>query len=59
MARFKIENTVSGTVIGEFDADDEQDALDAMAREAGYRDHAEACEVAPTSSSEMRVIRVS
>jgi hypothetical protein len=58
MARFKIEHTVSGTELGEFEADDEQGALDAIAREAGYRDHAEASAVAPTSTGELSVTRI-
>ena len=38
MNRYRIINTVSGSDLGIFDAADEQGALDAMAREAGYKD---------------------
>jgi hypothetical protein len=37
MNRYRIINTVSGSDLGIFDAADEQGALDAMAREAGYK----------------------
>jgi len=37
MNRYRIINTVSGSDLGIFDAADEQGALDAMVREAGYK----------------------
>lgn len=44
---YRIENTTSGHVLGDYEAKDEASALDAMARDTGYRDHADACAVAP------------
>ena len=38
MGIFQIKQTKSGAVLWIGSADDEQNALDAMAREAGYRD---------------------
>lgn len=45
MKKWKIENRVSGVNLGVYEGPTQGDALDAMARDAGYRDYAEACEV--------------
>ena len=37
--RYAIENTISGLVIGVYEADSEEEALDKMAQNAGYRDY--------------------
>jgi hypothetical protein len=55
---FEIINTVSGMNLGVFEADDEQGALDAMARDAGFPDHAAACRAFPVGDGELRVREV-
>lgn len=47
MKRYIIKNASSGNVFGIYQAADRDDALDCYARDAGYRDYAEACRVAP------------
>lgn len=46
MRIFEITNRTSGHVFGRYFGRDEVAALDSLARDAGYRDHAHACEVA-------------
>jgi len=55
MALYSISNTRSGVVLGVYEGATESEALDAMARNAGYRDHAEAESVAPTLPGELLV----
>ena len=43
MKSFKIQGN-AGVDFGTYEADDAQGALDAMARDAGYKSHADACE---------------
>lgn len=58
MSKYSIENTISGVVLGEYEANSEAEALDAMARDAGYTDYAAACKVAPTVEGEIKVTLV-
>lgn len=55
MNTYMIENTKSGRVIGQYDASSQADALEVMARDAGYSDYAACCEVAPVADDEIRV----
>ncbi len=55
MTIYTITNIVSGTNLGTYVADSEADALNAMARDAGYADYRTACEVAPTLNGEVEV----
>jgi hypothetical protein len=55
MTTFRIENTISGVVLGDYEGATEAEALDAMARDAGYSDYAACCEVAPVKEGEISV----
>jgi hypothetical protein len=39
MTQFKIVNRIGGTDLGTYEADTKEEALDAMARDAGYADY--------------------
>jgi hypothetical protein len=55
---YKIENTISGVVLGVYWGNTPEEALDALAHEAGYRDYAHMCEVAPARPGEISVKEV-
>jgi hypothetical protein len=59
MKSYQIHNRNSGLTLGVYEANSEADALDAMARDAGYADYADLCEVAPASEGEIVVREVS
>jgi hypothetical protein len=52
---FRIQNTRTGADLGTYEATDAQGALDALARDAGYPDHAAVCEALGTVADDLRV----
>ena len=56
---YEIVNNVSGQSLGAYEAADEQGALDALARDAGYADDADMCRQVPRGKHELRVELVS
>lgn len=50
MKRYRIKNTRSGAIFGIYQGIDKREALDAYARDAGYRDYLHACDVADGGS---------
>lgn len=58
MKTFRIENTRSGLVLGDYVAADEDSALDVMAQDAGYANFAAACEAVPGREEDYAVTEV-
>ncbi len=55
MTTFRITNIVSGMIFGEYEGITPTDALDALARDAGYADYAAASDVVPAKDDEILV----
>lgn len=55
---FEISNRNSGLVLGRYDAETEEQALEAMARDAGYSSYAECCEVTGQDESALDIVEV-
>ena len=53
MLTFRIETTASGVILGDYEAATTFEALDAMARDAGYADYADCCGSVPTKGGEV------
>jgi hypothetical protein len=58
MPKYRITNRTSGIDLGTYDADNADDALDAMSRDAGYLDHADACKQTGTTGDDLDVREV-
>ncbi|MCR2832166.1 hypothetical protein NR402_18180 [Acidithiobacillus ferrooxidans] len=56
--KYQIENARSGIVLGTYDADTPAQALDLLAKDAGYKDYADAQEVAPAVPGEIVVSEI-
>jgi hypothetical protein len=55
MTSYQIISTATGTDLGTYEAHDEQCALEAMARDAGYRSHADLLDATGSSADDVRV----
>lgn len=58
MSTFSIHSRTTGYHLGSYEADSREAALDAMSREAGYANHAEACEVTNDDGSDLVVTEI-
>ena len=58
MARWIVENTRLGAEIGRYSAETRQGALEAMARDTGYRSYADACAAEPALAVVLRVTKI-
>lgn len=55
MMTYTIENTASGVVLGTYEAESAEAALDAMARDAKYANYAACCAEVPAAEDEIVV----
>jgi len=55
MKQYRIENRTSGVDLGAYEGETEQEALDAMARDAGYQNYEEAQATAPADDDDIVV----
>jgi hypothetical protein len=55
MTAYQITNRISGEILGVYRGISEDDALDAMARDAGYADYAACCAAAPAEEGEIQI----
>jgi len=58
MNTYKITNTVSGADLGTYEAEGKAQALDAMARDAGYDTYEALCLEVPALEGEIKVSEV-
>lgn len=58
MTTYRIFNSASGVDLGTYEAATAAEALDAMARDAGYADYAACCEAVPAGKDDLKVVEV-
>jgi hypothetical protein len=58
MSTYSITSKTSGLHLGTYEADSRESALDALARDAGYTDHAAACEATEDDGSHLYVTEI-
>lgn len=57
MPTYRVFNSISAHVFGDYEAATAADALDVVARDAGYADHAAACEVVGRDDLTAEIVR--
>jgi hypothetical protein len=57
MTKYQIAVKTSGVDLGVYDGADEDEAVEAMARDAGYRDYAAMCSIADPEDLEAEIER--
>lgn len=58
MKRYQIENTMTGLILGVYEASSPGEALDLLAREAGYDSYEEAQDAAPSRPGAIQVVEL-
>jgi hypothetical protein len=58
MNTYRISNPTSGTILGTYEGETSEAALEAMARDAGYASYAECCADVPAPSEGLEVVPV-